>query len=47
MYDTHGEVFRLLQNLYKLNVMDATDILNSSKDMQPQLGGLERIHFRK
>jgi hypothetical protein len=27
--------------------MDATDILNSSKDMQPQLGGLERIHFRK
>jgi polyphosphate kinase len=33
MYQTHGEVFRLLYDINKLNVMDEPDVLKSYKDM--------------
>ena len=47
MYETHGEVFDLLLNLNKLNVLDVTDILKSKKDVQIQLeGGLEGTDLR-
>jgi hypothetical protein len=48
MYETHGEVFDLLYNIKKLNVKDETDILKSSKDLHPALGGgLEGMGLRK